>query len=207
MADPNLSLGPDLFTCFLVTNNRFSLFADNFHLNGLGYDVLAELWHELLTGARLPSDPCNTMPRFILENLRDSTVAPFNKQNLIEVGDEYYTDQSFTISSIPSGLGLDNGIWIMTANADRNRTELNYLTFDVDRNVTVYIAYDDRATSLPNWMNSYTDENTQVGSSRSAHNFDLHSRNFTPGTITLGGNQAAGASGAGANYIVIIVEQ
>jgi len=203
----NRNLGPDLFACFLGADNRYSLFADNFHLNGLGYAVVSQLWHDILTGARLPSDPCTTIPRFILENLSGSTAAPFHKQNLIEEGDQYYIDRTTTITNIPSGFGLENGVWIMTAENDRANSSNNYLSFDVDRNVTVFVAYDNRAISLPNWLSSFTDTSVQIENSPSSHNFNVFSNSFTPGTITLGGNLAVGANGAQANYIVIVVPQ
>ncbi len=204
----NRSVGPNLFECFLSGANRFSLFEDNYHPNGLGYAVISRLWHDILTEATLPTDPC-VPPIFILENLKGSTVAPYNKQNLIEVGDEYYVDESFTITSIPGGLNLNNGIWIMTANSDSSNSSNNYLEFDVDRNVTVYVAYDDRATSIPNWLNNNFSlvAGSQINVSQGGGNsLDLYSNSYSAGTITLGGNQATGASGALVNYIVIVVE-
>ena len=202
----NRNLGPDLFACFLGAENRFSLFSDNFHLNGLGNAVMAQLWHDLLTGASLPNDPCTTLPRFVLSDLSQSTIPPFHQQNLIEVGNPYYVDSNFTVTGIPAGLGLESGVWVMTADGNANNTSNAFLTFDVDRDVTVYVGYDDRATALPTWLSSYTATGSQVASSRVVHDFDLFSQNFSAGTITLGGNLAAGALGAQANYIVIVVE-
>jgi hypothetical protein len=185
------------------------LFADNFHPNGLGYAVISQLWHDIITGATLATDPC-VPPIFVLEDLSGSTVAPYHKQNLIEVGDEYYVDRTHTITNIPTTLGLNDGRWIMTANDDRMNSSNNYLSFDVDRNVTVFIAYDNRASALPNWLSSSNGFNTtgeQINVSQSGTTFNLYSKSFTPGTITLGGNLAAGANGATENYIVIVVEQ
>ena len=43
--------GPDLYTCFLTaTSDRFSLFEDSLHPNGLGYALIAALWHDAITG-------------------------------------------------------------------------------------------------------------------------------------------------------------
>ena len=201
-----INLGPDLFKCYLGETNQFSLFRDNLHPNALGHAVLSQLWHDLLTGATQHSDPC-PLPIFVLENLSDSSSTPYHKQNLIEVGDKYYVDETFTITSIPSGLGLNNGIWIMTANSDSSNTDNNYLSFDVDRNITVYVAYDSGASSLPNWLGGFSNTGEQLQVSQSGTSFNLYNNNFTPGTVTLGGNLATGASGATANYIVIVVEQ
>jgi lysophospholipase L1-like esterase len=189
---------PDFFSFFLSESvNRFSLFIDEIHLNSLGYLVMAYLWHNALTGS-------TDLP-FILEDLTPSTVAPYLKQNLIEAGDEYYVDESFTINNIPSV--LENGRWIMTANSDKANTSGEYLSFNVDRNVTVYVAYDSGA-SIPNWLNSnFYDTGLNLGTSNpDVPSMDLYVSNTAMiGDISLGGNRADGANGA-ANYIAIIVE-
>ena len=192
-------LGPDLFGYFLSsTVNRFSLFSDTLHPNGLGHVVLATLWHNALN----PSAPA-ALP-FVLDNLSRSTVAPYLKQNLLELDDFYYVDGSYRLTSIPSVLA--NGRWIMTANADVGNTSSNYLTFNVDRPVTVYVAYDAGAASRPTWMGAFTDTGLSVGTTNPAGtSMRLYSRTYNAGSITLGGNLAAGASGADANYIAIVV--
>ena len=109
---PNVELGPDLFTAFLTPSvNLFSLFSDDFHPNGLGHVLIAHLWHNKLNPGNLVAMP------FILDKLTPSTVAPYLKQNLLEVGDLYYVDEAFTLGSIP--VELDGGVWVMTANADK----------------------------------------------------------------------------------------
>jgi lysophospholipase L1-like esterase len=205
ISDPN-ELGniepehPDLFSFFLSASvNRFSLFSDDIHLNALGYLVKTHLWHNALTGSTgLP---------FILENLTPSTVTPFLKQNLIEAGDAYYVDESFTLNNIPSG--LEDGRWIMTANGDKNNTTGTYLSFNADRSVTVYVAYDSGAAAPPGWLSdNFHVTGTQLSTSNpDAPLMDLYESNSVmTGDISLGGNLADGASGALANYIVIVVE-
>ena len=133
------------------------------------------------------------------------------KQNLIEIGDTYYIDDESTITEIPPGLGLEDGIWIMTPNGDAGATSSAYITFDVDRTVNVYIAYDlDDSTpsaAIPDWLSGYADTGQQLAVSDPAAQFKLYQRTVGPGQITLGGNMAQGASGADVNYIVIVVEQ
>jgi hypothetical protein len=95
----------------------------------------------------------------------------------------------------------------MTADADAGNTSSNYVSFDTDRPVTVYIAYDAGAASRPNWMSSFTSTGLSVGTTDAlAPTLNLYSRSYSVGTITLGGNLAAGASGSLANYIAIVVE-
>jgi hypothetical protein len=205
----DIDIGPDFFKCLLEERNLFSLFFDNVHLNGLGYDYMARLWHAALTGATTHTDPC-TPPRFILLNLEPSTAAPYIKQNLIEAGDTYYIDETHTVSAIPAGFGLENGIWIMTPNSDAAVTASTYITFDVDRAVDVYVAYDldpgNPAATIPEWLSGYTDTAATLQVSDAAAQFRLFRQTFSPGQIALGGNLAQDANGADVNYIAIVVE-
>ncbi len=194
-----LVAGPDLFPYFLGASvNRFSLYTDPLHPNALGYVVIAHLWHNTLN----PGAPV-ALP-FILEDLGRSTVAPYLKQNLLEVGDAYYVDRSFVLTAIPSL--LNGGIWLQTANNDAGSTAANYVSFEVDRPVTVYIAYDAGATARPNWMSAYTDTGQTLGTDDPlSPSLQLYSLAYNAGTITLGGNSATGASGADSHYVAIVV--
>ena len=198
----NITVGPNLYKCFLEEQNRFSLFSDNYHFNALGYDFVARIWRNIIDGTMTYFDAC-TPPRFIVEDLLPYTY----KQNLLEVGDQYYIDSSNTLTSIPSQ--LENGIWIMTADADKTNTSLNYLSFSVDRNVTVYVAYDSTATSIPDWLNNnFTSSgfSVDVDTGGGSASLDVYQADYFPGNIVLGGNLATGAIGASSNYIAIVVE-
>ncbi|HSE83312.1 MAG TPA: hypothetical protein VLB01_02040, partial [Thermodesulfobacteriota bacterium] len=179
--------------------NHFDLIDDDLHPNGLGTKVMAYLWRNSLLGqSGLP---------FLLANLSLKSY----KQNLLEAGDQYYIDRTYTLSSIPSELKVKDGIvWIMTAKGNSSNTSESFLSFKINLSSTVYVAYDSRATSLPNWLanrfvstgSSLKTKDPEVGT------FRLYKANFGAGTLTLGGNMAAGArfpSGvSGTNYIVIV---
>jgi hypothetical protein len=170
---------PDFFYFFLEQANRFSLFYDTLHPNALGQLIMAYLWRNAIAGG-------TDLP-FFLENLSPSTGTPFLKQNLLEIGDKYYVDASFTLTGIPSE--LINGRWIMTANNDKGDTSSEYLSFEVERNVTVYVAYDSDATEIPDWLsssNGFTLTSSQLATSDPAvPTLDLYSRTYTAGTISL----------------------
>jgi lysophospholipase L1-like esterase len=195
----NRQLGPNLYTYFLGSGeNRFSMFYDELHPDSLGHAVISVLWHNALD----PSAPV-ALP-FVLNNLSRSTISPYIKQNLLETGDIYYVDGTYTLTSIPPA--LTNGVWIMPASSDVNNTSESYISFNTDRSVTVYIAYDAGATALPNWMGAFTPTGTTLGTTDPlSPTLNVYSRNYPAGTITLGGNRAAGASGADSNYIVTVV--
>ena len=94
----------------------------------------------------------------------------------------------------------------MPANADSASTSSTYLSFSVDRTVDVYIAYDNGATVLPDWMTGYTDTGLLLSSTDpSTPALRLYRKNFVPGTITLGGNLQGSATGANSNYVAIVV--
>ncbi len=192
-----ISIGPDFYGYFLGDGeNRFSLFADRLHPNGLGYAVMAQLWRNALTGA--------TALPFVLANLAHSTSAPYLKQNLLEVGDTYYVDSTATLSSIPAE--LRDGIWVMTANAERDNTASDYLDFSIDRPATVYVGYDAAAPALPDWLVGFTDTGLQIATTdTTTPTLRVYSASYAAGTVRLGGNRAAGASGNGSHYVVVVV--
>ena len=111
--------------------------------------------------------------------------------------------EEFQIESIPAV--LDGGLWIMTANGDRNNTASSYVSFTADRSVTVYIAFDAQASSLPTWMADFTGTDQFIGvTDPLSPQLRLYSRSYSSGNITLGGNLAGGNNGADSNYIVIV---
>ena len=208
-----IALGPDFFSFFMpsATENYRSLFADTLHPNGLGYRLMSYLWHNALN----PSSPV-PLP-FMLRNLALST-GTLPQQNLLEVGNSIYVDDNFPLASIPAQ--LSEGRWIMTANADRNSTASNYVSFEVDRDagdpgLDVYVAYDASATTLPGWLasvNGFVDTGLTLSTATpNATSFKLYRKSFPNGTggtisVSLGGNNGA-TTGAIVNYVVIVSEQ
>ncbi len=135
-------------------------------------------------------------------------VSQINKTNYqtvyLQEGQEYYVDRPYTVTDIPGGhQGL---LWIKTANDDKTSSSENFLTFTVNQDVTLYVGYDHRATSLPQWISDhYVAVGDGVGvSDVSASPLMLWSRDIPAGGVTLGGNMASGASGAGSMYIILL---
>ncbi len=194
-----VSLGPDFFDYFMpsASVNFESLFADTLHPNALGHTVMSALWHNVL------STPAVPLP-FVLDALA-STSATEPRQNLMEAGDAFYLDASFTLTSIPAS--LDGGRWIQVNNADVGATASNYISFTADRPVTVYVAFDGGATQTPAWLATYTLEAQSLATSNpNAPTYDLYSRTFAAGNIEIGGASASPAAGVDANLLVIVVE-
>ena len=196
--------GPDFWAFFAPDDNndgiadrlRTDLYDDPVHPNALGHSVIATLWYNALLGDATGT----TINPFIL----DSISRPAYKQNLVEAGDEYLVDSAAVITSIPAA--LEAAVWVITAQADAASSESAFLSLDIDRNATVYVAYDADAASLPNWLNpassAYSDTGLTLGSSASSYR--VFSKQVAPGTEVLGGNLAAGAAGATDMYVVLV---
>ena len=195
-----IELGPDFFSFFMPgpTTNYSNMFVDALHPNGLGYMLKGYLWHNAL-------NPNSVLPiPFFLEDLQVISTNEV-KQNLIEVGDDVYLDEAFAFSSIPAD--ILNGRWVQTNNADRSTTVDSYLTFTVDRPVTVYIAYDSDAAQPPDWMAGYSSASDQIETDNpGAPFYDLYKRVYPAGPIVLGGNRQGNPSSTAENYLTIVVE-
>jgi len=128
----------------------------------------------------------------------------------LNVGNKYYIDRSYTITNIPADLG--GALWIKTANDDKNRGDSTFLAFTVSRNARIFVGYDRRASSLPNWLRSsngwtYITSDLRVTDNSMGY-FKVYYKDFSAGSrVELGGNRASGASGANSMYTVLVKER
>jgi hypothetical protein len=75
----------------------------------------------------------------------------------------------------------------------------------VNQAVTAYVAYDNRASSLPFWITDhYTEQGEGIGVTDGASPLQLWARDFPAGEVVMGGNKAEGASGAASMYAVLL---
>ncbi len=121
----------------------------------------------------------------------------------VDTGDQYYTDREYTITGLPET--LKNCLWMKTSNREKYLTDENYVQFQLKRDATIFIAYDNRASAVPYWLSSgfeqteYTIQNSDVES-----DFNVWKGQFSAGDVTLGANLATGAEGVQTNYAVLI---
>lgn len=196
-----ITQGPNFFDHFMASSsvNLKTLFADTLHPNALGYEVMAALWHNALetTQQDLP---------FVMSGLvkASGTVEP--QQNLMELGDRPYLEETHTLTFIPAELSL--GRWIMVNDSEYTRTDqTGYITFTADRPVTVFVAFDAGSTNRPDWMSSFNNSGLTVSSTHpNAPTYNLYSRNYAAGTISLGGASRTPAANVDANMLVVVVE-
>ena len=201
----NHSVGPDFYDFFLGAENRFYLYQTNLHPNALGYLSMAQLHAQTLgTSTVQPffaTDLClRLMPAATCET------PLLYKQNLIEPGDPLFIDTTGALTnSAPAS--LSGGRWVQTADADRNLSHADYLSFNLPGSATLFVAYDSAASSLPAWLdapNFSATGDSLITDHGSGTVFDLYSASYSAGLVTLGGADAA-SHGAAANYLVVIV--
>ncbi len=117
-------------------------------------------------------------------------------ENIAE-GDMRYIDRTFGLESVDDLAGMH---YIRTANDDKGETGDNFLSFDVSRPVTVYVAYR-HGTDLPSWLSTWTKTGDEVCGDGCS---DVYTNDFDAGTVTLGGNMPGGA---GNMYVVFVAPQ
>jgi len=125
--------------------------------------------------------------------------------SFVAVGSPYYVDRNYVITSAPED--LIHAKMIMTANSDKGGSSTSFMQVTVSQATVVYVAYDASAQSVPTWLSSrYTKTGLSLGVSESAEKLNLWAAYFTAGSVTLGGNNAAGARGAKCMYVVLLQE-
>lgn len=112
-----------------------------------------------------------------------------------------YTDRTYTFTQVPSV--LTGKKMIKVANNDKANNASSYISFTVNKPVTIYVAIDKRVTSLPNWYSSWVKTNlTTFINDNNTLGYEFYKKDFQAGTIALGGSNAANYS----NLIPVVVE-
>lgn len=146
---------------------------------------------------------CPNAPTMLMTGIATSTAKAYVAANL-QGGDHYYIDRTengkHVLVDIPSQ--YECAEWIKTANNDKAVSDPNHLMFSLAQDASVYVAYDTRATAEPAWLASGftpTGDVVDIADPDVTQEFDVLRRDFTAGSVVLGGNQAPDA---GSNYVV-----
>jgi hypothetical protein len=119
----------------------------------------------------------------------------------LNVGDTQFIDRDFKVTAVPVGFAGMKAI--KTANNDKWNNQAEFLSFTVNRNATVYVAYDTRATKMPSWLTAnftktgHTIQTTDVA-------MTLWQRAVSAGTVVLPGNYYGNPLGVDSNYFVLV---
>src|SRR6185436_17870422 len=100
---------------------------------------------------------------------------------------------------------------IMTAYADREASDDDFLTFYLPRPARVYIAYSTGTAQTPDWLRPFTflkDMHLEVEDEwYGVRRLQLYSEVFPAGEVTLGGNSGAGMQGRADTTYLVVVER
>lgn len=140
--------------------------------------------------------------KLIISDLAANSDNDYRLESGLAVGSPVYTDRSYAVTSVAKEIAGSS--YIVTPNDDKGLADETLISFEVDGPIRVFVAYDMRATSLPDWLRDWTDialnfETSDIGRS-------LHYKDFDAGKIVLGANSAAGSVNAQSNFNVIIVK-
>ena len=106
-------------------------------------------------------------------------------QNGLQNGELVYIDRTYTFTNVP--VYLEGAAYIKTANNDKNSVGDQFLSFEVNQDVTVYVGHDVRISETPLWLQDFIDTGDEIVTSDTT--FRLFAKDFAAGTISLGGNE------------------
>lgn len=118
----------------------------------------------------------------------------------LQAGKPVYGDRDYSFTSLPQGFeGLK---YLRTEMDEKLSTAAFSITFRMNQAVTVYVAHHDRLQTKPAWLSDFA--NTGLVIRNEAGHFNLYSRDFAGGAVTLGGNTASGENVKQSMYFVIV---
>jgi len=137
-----------------------------------------------------------------------SSLSPGSYQvvyDALNAGQLLYVDRTVGYASVPSS--YQGKTFIKTANDDKHSSGDSFMSFDINRDASVYVAHDDRLTTKPSWLSSFTDTGDDLvdDSGESVH-LSLYKKDFSASTVTLGGNEGGGQPNC-SMYTVVVIEQ
>ena len=137
-----------------------------------------------------------------LPDLQISNLSPAGAQTgVLTAGVTYYSDRAFTVTTLPSA--LIGATIIKTLNDDKGNCSATYLSFDINRDAEVIVAWQ-KDIPEASWLTgggfSLTGE-TIVTDQYGPMSFNLYTKTFSSGSmVSLGGVCAA----AYTNYFVVV---
>ena len=134
----------------------------------------------------------------LISNLSVNSGATYQVASGLSVGSTTYVDRSYTYTTVPSA--VTGATYIRTANNDKFSTGSAFLSFSVNQDVTVYVAYH---TTLPRpaWLTGFSD----AGMDLTIPNVTLrlYAKAFAAGSVVLGGNEGTATNHS--MYTVVVL--
>lgn len=116
----------------------------------------------------------------------------YYERDFLGEGRRSYVDQFWSFTGFPvKYTGFD---FLRTADGDKFGSGDPFVSFNVTRDVIVYVAYDLRNSTLPGWLdeswwNTGDEINTGAGVGEPDARLRLYSKDFPAGVVELGGNE------------------
>jgi hypothetical protein len=139
-------------------------------------------------------------PKLIISNLTVSSGKNYVVIDSLSDGAVAYIDRTYTYNDVPDF--LEDKSYIKTANDDKFSQEVQFLSFEVNQSVKVYVAHDDLYEIKPDWLGNFTDTGEDLVIDGSP--MSVFERSYSGGTVTLGGNVHPSQSDSNNMYTVII---
>lgn len=128
-----------------------------------------------VTGSQLPPeepDDSGTLPSYL-------------EWGVLGEGARIYVDHADDFSEVPAEfVGLS---FLKTGNDDKFQTAADFITFEIQSPMVVYVAYDDAIGGLPGWLGPW--ENTGYKWRSVWASYSVYQLEFPAGTVVLGGNE------------------
>jgi hypothetical protein len=128
--------------------------------------------------------------------------------SVLKSGVQPYIDRNYVYVKFPKK--LEDKPFIVTAMDDKFSNENELIKFNVDRKVTIYIAHNDCYNDKPSWLSQFRDTGESVVMTSYENTLDssisLYAREFSAGSISLGGNVVQGETLECGMYSVIIAD-
>jgi hypothetical protein len=173
-------------------------------INKLVADTFEKLQGSALNPEVSKPDPAPVVTELLTNLVGYTTAKPLIAK--LAVGNTYYTDRTYQITSIPSY--LNKASLIKTANDDKLSKLSTLVSFKLSRPATVYVAYDPRATKIPAWLLNFTKTTDKLGiNDPKLATMSIYKKDYEAGTYPLGGNLSGSAVGALCQYILMVIEK
>ena len=122
----------------------------------------------------------------------------------LQVGKKVYTDRAYQFTA-PIPPRFQDQLYIQTMNQDKDLAGDDFLSFNVNQFVTVYVALDERIATPASWLKGWSKLDERLTTDDSSPGRTIYAHNFEKGRITLGANFEAGMRPGSSMYTVVIV--
>jgi DNA-binding beta-propeller fold protein YncE len=124
------------------------------------------------------------------------------EKGILAAGETVHIDRDYSFTHVPAV--LEGQEFIRSANDDKEVAADDFLTFTLSQDAIVYVLYDMRSITLPEWLADDSWELIDQFVVTDDVIRRVYKREFPAGQVTLGGNAQPPMAGSGTNYNVVV---